>query len=107
MRTGGHNNSNDYVFDKYTYDKNENLYGRGRGMVWPYGSENWCNMEGQYLHIVSHLSYGDGWWVGAEISLCSLAVYGTKYVRPGDPLPDRVFVAQNSIKDLDVIKIIS
>ena len=24
-------------------------------MVWPYGMENWCNMEGRYLHMVAGL----------------------------------------------------
>ena len=25
-------------------------------MVWPFGGEHWCNLEGQYIHIVSDLS---------------------------------------------------
>ena len=31
-------------------------YGQGRGMVWPYGEEVYCNLEGQYLHLVSDLT---------------------------------------------------
>ena len=58
----------------------------GRGMIWAFGAEHWCNLEGQYLHIVSdmaHLSDQD-----YEASICSLGVIGTRYVRYEDTVRD-------------------
>ena len=53
----------------------------GLGMIWPFGAEHWCNLEGQYLHIVSDMSlYADQ---NYETSICSLGVIGTRYVRDG------------------------
>ena len=54
-------------------------------MTWPFGAENWCNLEGAYLYIVSdmaHLAKKD-----YETSICSLGVIGTRYVRDGESLP--------------------
>ena len=54
-------------------------------MIWPFGAEHWCNLEGQYFHIVSDMSlYADQKY---ETSICSLGVIGTRYVRYGEPLP--------------------
>ena len=50
-------------------------------MVWPYGAEHWCNLEGQYLHIVSDMSRHVG--RGIELGICYLGVIGTRYVRDG------------------------
>ena len=57
----------------------------GRGYHWPYGAEHWCNLEGQYLHIVSDMSHYED--QNYETSICSLGVIGTRYVRDGEPLP--------------------
>ena len=43
-----------------------------------YGKEAWCNMEGRYSHFVFDLRSYIG---NYEISICSLAVFGTVYGR--------------------------
>ena len=60
----------------------------GRGMIWPFGGEHWCNKEGTYLHIVSDLSHMAD--QDYEMSICSLGVIGTRYVRDGQPLPAEI-----------------
>ena len=75
-----------YVFDAGVFDfENSDFYGMGKGMVWPFGAEHWCNLEGQYLHIVSDMSHLAG--QDYETSICSLGVMGTRYIRDGEPLP--------------------
>ena len=56
-------------------------------MVWPYGAENWCNLEGSYLHFVADLSHLMTDYGSFTTSICTLGVFGTKYVRDGDLLP--------------------
>ena len=46
-------------------------------MVWPYGAEHWCNLEGQYLHIVADLNDLYAASLDYEMSLCTLGVFGT------------------------------
>ena len=53
-------------------------------MIWPYGGEHWCNLEGKYLHIVSDMSHLAG--QDYETSICSLGVIGTRYMRRGEYL---------------------
>ena len=61
----------------------------GRGKVWPFGKENWCNLEGQYLHMVADMSQHVSTAADSDtVSICSVGVYGTKYVRNGDPVPN-------------------
>ena len=49
-----------YVYDDFAASSSTSPYpdpfGQGTGMVWPYGAENWCNLEGSYLHFVADLS---------------------------------------------------
>ena len=57
----------------YVYDKRADLYAqdnfdKGRGYVWPYGAEIWCNLEGSYVHLVADLSHLGG--TAYEMSLC-------------------------------------
>ena len=57
-------------------------------MIWPFGAEHWCNLEGKYLHIVSDMSqYADQEY---NCSICSLGVIGTRYVREGEQLPAEI-----------------
>ena len=49
----------------------------GVGMVWPFGGEHWCNLEGQYLHIVADLNDLYVETSDYEMSLCTLGVFGT------------------------------
>jgi len=54
--------------------------------MWKFGHEAWCNMEGQHMTIVADLTHmasqtsalaPDGY----EMSICSLGVFGTEFVR--------------------------
>ena len=71
-----------YVFDAFAYrhEGGKDNFGKGRGMVWPYGKENWCNLEGTHLHFVAdlrHLSSYDS----ITTTICTVGVFGTRYVR--------------------------
>lgn len=57
------------------------------GMVWPFGGEHWCNAEGSHVHIVADLSHLVGDY---EMSICTLGVIGTRYVRTGEALPAEI-----------------
>ena len=57
-------------------------------MLWPFGAEHWCNLEGAYIHIVSDMSHLAG--SDYETSICSLGVIGTRYVRTGESLPSEI-----------------
>ena len=63
-----------------------------KSMVWPFGGEHWCNAEGDHVHIVAdlgHLMMGGDY----EMSICSLGVMGTRYVRDGEPtLPAEIYL---------------
>ena len=48
----------------------ENLW-RNKG-----GFEAWCNLEGQYTHIVFDYSPAD-----SIATICSLGIFGTRYIR--------------------------
>ena len=63
-------------------------------MVWPFGKEIWCNLEGQYMHMVADMSDHVATALDSDtVSVCSVGVYGTKYSRPGDALPSSISVA--------------
>ena len=47
-------------------------------LVWNFGKESWCNLEGRYIHIVAYLS---AYSTNASMSLCNLGILGSKYVR--------------------------
>ena len=36
---------------------NNNSNGNSFGKAWKYGLEQWCNLEGRYMHIVADLSH--------------------------------------------------
>ena len=48
-----------YIFSQYHYDAGEDIYGKGFGYNWPFGMENWVNLEGKYLHLVADMSRYD------------------------------------------------
>ena len=58
--------------------------------MWTYGIEVWCNMEGQYVHIVADLSHLVGPYT---MSLCSIGVMGASYIR-AEILPERIDLYQ-------------
>ena len=73
--------------DGWYYDE------RAEKDVWTYGIEVWCNLEGQYVHIVADLSHLSGSYT---MSLCSVGVMGTlgaSWVRD-EPLPASIEIFQ-------------
>ena len=58
--------------------------------VWTYGIEVWCNLEGQYVHIVADLSHLSGSYT---MSLCSVGIMGASLVRD-EPLPASIEIFQ-------------
>ena len=96
-----------YVYDALAFDRNEDAFGQGRGMVWRFGEEVWCNLEGRYVHLVADLSHlADPSQI--DMSICTLGVFGTKYVRDGDPLPSSIELASGSTAvNLDITHIYS
>ena len=61
--------------------------------AWTYGKEIWCNLEGRYMHMVADMSQQvASSLVSNKVSVCSLGVYGTKYVRVGDQAPTQIEV---------------
>lgn len=69
--------------------------------MWKYGIEKFCNLEGQFIHIVGDLSHLADRSLYMQ-SICSLGVMGTKYVREGDPLPETIELALGSTQTLDL-----
>ena len=76
-------------------------------MVWPYGYENWCNLEGSYLHFVADMSDMATIYGSYSATVCTVGVFGTKYSRPGDALPSSISIAQGTTTSLDVAHIVS
>ena len=68
------------------------------GYVWTYGIEVWCNMEGQYVHIVADLSHLTPPYT---MSLCSVGIMGTSYTRD-EPLPYFFELYQGQSKSISV-----
>ena len=66
-----------FVYEDNTYDLGVDPFDMGVGMVWPYGAEHWCNLEGKYLHIVADLNDLYAEYFDYEMSLCTLGVFGT------------------------------
>ena len=44
-----------------------------------YGMEAWCNLEGQFVHIISDLTGQEG--DSFTQSICNLGIMGTEYKR--------------------------
>ena len=63
-----------------------------------YGHESWCNLEGQYLHIVSDDLSSTG---SNDIGLCHLGILGTKYIRDQE-LVSAISVIQGESLTLDI-----
>ena len=77
-------------------------------MVWPFGKENWCNLEGRYLHMVADMSQQIASAENSDtVTVCSVGVFGTKYIRNGEPLPDTIEIIQGQSKTISVQRITS
>ena len=68
------------------------------GYEWTYGIEEWCNLEGQYVHIVADLSHLSGPYT---MSLCSVGIMGTSFERI-EPLPNHIELAQGESIEIPV-----
>ena len=54
--------------------------------MWPFGKENWVNLQGKFMHLVADMSaYTASAADSDTVSVCFLSIFGTKYVRD-DPL---------------------
>ena len=63
--------------------------------------EAWCNLEGQYLSIVSDLRDVFAQYSTYQMSLCSVGIMGTSYIRDVS-LPDRLVLSQGENLTLEV-----
>ena len=80
----------------------------GAGKVWPYGAEHWCNLEGQYLHIVADLNELIHEEPDYLMSICTLGVFGTQYVRSGgDAVPSLIEIKQGETQTISIQHITS
>ena len=70
---------------------------------WNYGAEIWCNMEGQYTTIVADLSILS---TAYEMSVCSLGIMGTEYVRKTAP-PKAINLGKDEVTEIEVENIYS
>lgn len=93
------NDPQTYVLDQYAYNESEDPFKQGIGKVWPFGKENWCNLEGRYLHLVADMTQQLSQVTDPDtetISVCSIGVYGTKYVRSSEVPSSLELVAGDS-----------
>ena len=85
-------NQDTYVYDRRAYILNEDPFSKGRGYVWPFGKENWVNLQGKLVHLVADMSaYTASAADSDTVSVCTLSIFGTKYVRD-DPLSTTISV---------------
>ena len=64
-------------------------------------------MEGAYLHFVADLSHLMVTHGSFTTSICTVGVFGTRYVRDGDPLPSSIEIAQGEVIRVSVPHIYS
>ena len=72
------------------------------GKVWPFGKENWCNLEGRYMHMVADHSTVSAATGSDEVSVCSVGVYGTQYVRDGEAVPSSIEIDKGKSTTLSI-----
>ena len=68
------------------------------GYVWTYGKEVWCNMQGQYVHIVADLTHLIPPY---KMSLCNIGIMGASYIRD-QPLTEFIEIFEGESIDLTV-----
>jgi len=71
------------------------------GLMWNFGKEAWCNMEGQYIGIVADLIHYGTAGVAYLMSICQLGAFGTKYVRL-TPVPSTLWILRGTTFTLNV-----
>lgn len=86
--------------DSWYYDtRSKNQSGsRNPAYVWSYGTEAWCNLSGQYVHLVADLTHLIPPYT---MSICSIGIMGASYVRDST-LPERIELAQGQSYSLVV-----
>ena len=84
--------------DGWYHDK-RTANGRVAEDVWTFGIEKWCNMEGQYVHIIADLSHLAN--TPYIMSLCSVGIMGTSFER-NEPLTDHTELAQGESIEIPV-----
>lgn len=92
----GATNSGYYAYDPAFPENSE----------WRYISETWCNLQGRYTHIVKDYTSIYPLSLFYEVSLCSVGVMGTKYVRDTAVTPT-VAVVEGQVASFDVEHIYS
>ena len=73
--------------------------------MWKYGDEQWCNLEGRYLHLVADLRQQYLASSTYEATICSLGVYGTKYSRTGEQASDSVQITSGESSSITLNQI--
>ena len=76
------------------------------GSGWKFGSEVWCNLEGRYTHIIIDDLSPALISLYYEMTICSLGIMGTKYVRITDPITE-IIIIKGDIFSFDVAYIYS
>ena len=99
-----YNDSSSYVFSQKGFNDSMDPFSEGLGMVWPSGQELWCNLEGQYMHMVADQSDQVGSAADSDtVTMCQVGVYGTKYERTsGDPVPATIEVSQGQSETVTI-----
>lgn len=64
--------------------------------VWTYGKEAWCNLSGQYVHLVADLKHLTPPYT---MSICSLGVMGASYKRT-ESVPELIELTQGESYEL-------
>lgn len=94
-----------FVYSAKAYNNNYTVFHGQRGLVWPFGGEIWCNMEGRYLHFVADLSRYMPNGSQDTVSICAIGVFGTKYVRDGEPVPTSITMLRGASETFVVANI--
>ena len=83
-----------YVLDQWALNGGHDPFTKGSGYVWPFGKEHWVNLQGSFMHLVADMSaYTASAADSDTVSVCTLSVFGTKYVRDY-PIPTSISLTQ-------------
>ena len=102
-------NQDTYVFDQlaYYHSGGWDPFSKGRGYVWRFGLEKWVNLEGKFMHLVADMSAYTATALDSDtVSVCTLSIFGTKYVRD-DPIYTSITVTQGQTSKIEVPNIYS
>ena len=60
--------------------------------MWRYGADEWCNLQGRYVHLTADWLPLFQEFGAYEMSICHLGVMGTREFRVSDPEPKNYVV---------------